>query len=43
MNFDAGTVGDSVAIQLDVELVDKAPGAPKPGPGGPPPPPPAGK
>jgi polyisoprenoid-binding protein YceI len=40
MNFDAGTVGDSVAIQLDVELVDKAPGAPKPGPGGPPPSPP---
>jgi polyisoprenoid-binding protein YceI len=40
MNFDAGTVGDSVAIQLDVELVDKAPDAPRPAPGGPPPTPP---
>jgi polyisoprenoid-binding protein YceI len=39
MNFDAGSVGDQVAIQLDVELVEKAPGAPRPG--GPPPPPPA--
>ncbi len=40
MTFDAGVVGDQIAIQLDVELVDKAPGAPRPGPGGPPPPPP---
>jgi polyisoprenoid-binding protein YceI len=40
INFDAGMVGDQVAIQLDVELVDKAPGAPRPAgaPGGPPPP-----
>jgi polyisoprenoid-binding protein YceI len=40
INFDAGMVGDQVAIQLDVELVDKAPGAPRPagGPGSPPPP-----
>ena len=39
INFDAGMVGDQVAIQLDVELVDKAPGAPRPAgaPGGPPP------
>jgi polyisoprenoid-binding protein YceI len=36
-----GMIGDQVSIQLDVELVDKAPGAPPPGPGGPPPPPPA--
>jgi polyisoprenoid-binding protein YceI len=41
MNFDAGMVGDQIGIQLDVELVDKAPGAPRPGPGGPPPTPPA--
>jgi len=34
---DPGMIGDSVAIQLDVELVDKAPGAPRPAPGGPPP------
>jgi polyisoprenoid-binding protein YceI len=40
MTFDVPMVGDQVAIQLDVELVDKAPGAPRPGPGGPPPPPP---
>jgi polyisoprenoid-binding protein YceI len=40
MAYDIPMVGDSVAIQLDVELVDKAPGAPKPGPGGPPPAPP---
>jgi polyisoprenoid-binding protein YceI len=40
MNFDSPMVGDQVAIQLDVELVDKAPGAPRPAPGGPPPPPP---
>jgi polyisoprenoid-binding protein YceI len=40
INFDAGMIGDQVAIQLDVELVDKAPGAPRPAgaPGGPPPP-----
>jgi polyisoprenoid-binding protein YceI len=36
-----GAIGDQVAIQLDVELVDKAPGAPRPAPGGPPSPPPA--
>jgi polyisoprenoid-binding protein YceI len=36
----SGMIGDQVAIQLDVELVDKAPGAPRPGPGGPPPSPP---
>lgn len=29
---DAAMVGDQIAIQLDVELVDKAPGAPKPAP-----------
>jgi polyisoprenoid-binding protein YceI len=40
MTFDSPMVGDQIAIQLDVELVDKAPGAPRPGPGGPPPPPP---
>lgn len=34
---DPGMIGDSVAIQLDVELVDKAPGAPRPAPCGPPP------
>jgi polyisoprenoid-binding protein YceI len=41
MTFDSPMVGDQIAIQLDVELVDKEPGAPRPGPGGPPPPPPA--
>ena len=30
INFDAGMVGDQVAIQLDVEMVDKAPGPPPP-------------
>jgi polyisoprenoid-binding protein YceI len=40
MTFDAPMVGDQIAIQLDVELVDKAPGPPRPGPGAPPPPPP---
>jgi polyisoprenoid-binding protein YceI len=40
MTADAGMVGDQITIQLDVELVDKAPGGPRPGPGGPPPPPP---
>ncbi len=39
MTADAGTVGDQIAIQLDVELIDKAPGAPRPAPGAPPPPP----
>jgi polyisoprenoid-binding protein YceI len=43
MTADAAMVGDQVAIQLDVELVDKAPGAPRTGPGGPPPPPPPAK
>jgi polyisoprenoid-binding protein YceI len=38
MTFDAPMVGDQVEIQLDVELVDKAPGAPRPAA---PPPPPA--
>ena len=32
MTADAGMVGDQVAIQLDVELVDKAPGGPPPPP-----------
>jgi polyisoprenoid-binding protein YceI len=36
MTFDAPMVGDQIEIQLDVELVDKAPGAP---PSAPPPPP----
>jgi polyisoprenoid-binding protein YceI len=40
MTADAGMVGDAIAIQLDVELVDKMPGGPRPG-GPPPPPPPA--
>jgi polyisoprenoid-binding protein YceI len=30
INFDAGMVGDQVTIQLDVEMVDKAPGTPPP-------------
>jgi polyisoprenoid-binding protein YceI len=34
----SGMIGDQIAIQLDVEMVDKAPGGPGPGPGGPPPP-----
>jgi len=38
MTFDAPMVGDQVEIQLDVELVDKAPGAPRPAPTAPPPP-----
>src|SRR5580658_9262475 len=33
MTFDAPMVGDQIAIQLDVELVDKAPGPPRSGPG----------
>lgn len=41
MTADGPMIGDPVTIQLDVELVDKAPGAPRTGPGGPPPPPPA--
>jgi polyisoprenoid-binding protein YceI len=41
MTSGAPMVADQVAIQLDVELVDKAPGAPRPAAGGPPPPPPA--
>ena len=40
MNFADGLIGDQVAIQLDVEMVDKAPGGPRPG-GPPPTPPPA--
>jgi polyisoprenoid-binding protein YceI len=39
MTFDAPMVGDQVEILLDVELVDKAPGAPRPAPGATPPPP----
>jgi polyisoprenoid-binding protein YceI len=39
MTYDIPMVGDQIGIQLDVELVDKAPGAPRPG--GPPPTPPA--
>jgi polyisoprenoid-binding protein YceI len=38
MTFDADTIGDEVAIQLDVELVQKAPGPPAPAGGTPPPP-----
>ena len=37
MTFGAPMVGDEVAIQLDVELVDKAPGTPRPAQGTPPP------
>src|ERR1700677_24014 len=40
MTTGAPMVADQVAIQLDVELVDKAPGPPRSGPGAPPPPPP---
>jgi polyisoprenoid-binding protein YceI len=36
----SGMIGDQIAIQLDVEMVDKAPGGPPPG-GPPPPHPPA--
>ena len=40
MTFDPPPmVGDQIAIQLDVELVDKAPGPPRPAPGAPSPPP----
>ncbi len=38
MTFDAPMVGDQIGIQLDVELVDKAPGPPRPA-GAPPTPP----
>ncbi len=38
MTFDEPMIGDQIPIQLDVELVDKAPGAPRPAPGAPPPP-----
>jgi polyisoprenoid-binding protein YceI len=41
MTYGSGMIGDQVSIQLDVELVDKAPGAPQPATGGSPPPPPA--
>ena len=34
----SGMIGDDVAIQIDVELVDKAPGAPRPAPAAAPPP-----
>jgi len=40
MNTMPGMIGDQVAIQLDVEMVDKAPGGPPPG-SRPPTPPPA--
>jgi polyisoprenoid-binding protein YceI len=43
MNMMPGMIGDEVTIQLDVELVDKAPGPPRAGPGAPPPPPPPAK
>jgi polyisoprenoid-binding protein YceI len=39
MTADAGMVGDQIAIQLDAELIDKAPGPPRPAPGAPPAPP----
>jgi polyisoprenoid-binding protein YceI len=38
MTYDAPVVGDQIGIQLDVELVDKAPGPPRPA-GAPPTPP----
>ena len=38
MTFDAPMVGDQIGIQLDVEMVDKAPGPPRPA-GAPPTPP----
>jgi polyisoprenoid-binding protein YceI len=41
MTFDSPMVGDQIAIQLDVELVEKAPGPPRPRPAGSTPPPPA--
>ena len=41
MTFDAPMVADQIAIQIDAEMVDKAPGPPRPAAGTPPPPPPA--
>jgi polyisoprenoid-binding protein YceI len=41
MTFDAPMVGDQIAIQIDAEMVDKAPGPPRPAAGTPPPPPPS--
>jgi|SRR5579859_1918146 len=41
MTYDVPMVSDQVGIQLDVEMVDKAPGPPRPAPGGPPAAPPA--
>ena len=38
MTYDSPMVGDQIAIQLDVELVEKAPGSPRPAQGTPPPP-----
>jgi polyisoprenoid-binding protein YceI len=35
MTYDSGMIGDQIGIQLDVELVEKAPGAPRPRPAGP--------
>jgi polyisoprenoid-binding protein YceI len=39
MTYGAPMVADQIAIQLDIELVDKLPGPPRNGPGAPPPPP----
>jgi hypothetical protein len=41
MTYDVPMVSDQVGIQLDVEMVDKAPGPPRPAPGTPPATPPA--
>jgi polyisoprenoid-binding protein YceI len=41
MTFDAPMVGDQIAIQIDAEMVDKAPGPPRPAGGTAVPPPPA--
>src|ERR1700677_1605570 len=41
MTFDAPMVGDQIAIQIDAEMVDKAPGPPRPAAGASVPPPPA--
>jgi polyisoprenoid-binding protein YceI len=40
MTFDAPVVADQISIQIDAEMVDKAPGPPRPAAGTPPPPPP---
>jgi polyisoprenoid-binding protein YceI len=40
MTFDSPMVGDQIALQIDAEMVDKAPGPPRPAAGTPPPPPP---